>query len=364
MNTRRGFLRDVAGVTTGIACYACGMPHPSAQRYPRGPRREVSVGGQRARTIDVHCHCQVHEVLDVVRGTPLEKIVAAQTRGNQGFPVGAERVSDMDHDGIDIEALSINAFWYHAERDLARRIIDLQNQKLSEIVKANPERFTAYASVALQFPDLAAEQMETAIKTLGLRGVAIGGSVGDDELSARKFDPFWAKAEELQALVFIHPQADAKSIRARTSGSGALDATLANPWETTLALAHLIFEGTLDRFPRLKICAAHGGGFLLSYAARMDHGCFVFPKQCTVKIEKRPTEYLKDLYYDTIIFTPEGLRHLVAESAPGRFMLGTDYATPWSDDPVGLILDTPGLTDAERIAMLGGTAAELMHMNG
>jgi aminocarboxymuconate-semialdehyde decarboxylase len=334
-----------------------------AQRFPKGPRREVSVAGKRVRTIDIHCHCQVTEVAKVVEGTPLERIVARQVKVNQGFPVGPERISDMDHEGVDMEALSINAFWYKADRDLARRIIDVQNEKLSEIVKSNPERFTAFASVALQFPDLAAEQMEHAIKNLGLRGVAIGGSVGDDELSSRKFDPFWAKAEEMQALVFIHPQADGKSIRVRTSGNGALDATLANPWETTLALAHMIFEGALDRFPRVKICAAHGGGFLLSYAPRLDYGCSVFPDKCKIKLNKKPTEYLKDLYYDTLVFTPEALRHIVAQAAsPDRFMLGTDYATPWADHPVDHIFNTPGLTDDDKIAMLGGTAAKLLHM--
>lgn len=362
MQTRRDFLLRSAGLVAGAGCWCCGGPRALAQRYPSGPRRAVSIAGRRVRTIDIHAHCQVHELIGVVRGTPLERVVEAQRNGNQGFPVGPERLSDMDHDGIDMEALSINAFWYQADRDLARKVIDFQNHKLAELVAAHPERFTAFATVALQYPDLAAEQMEVAIKQLGLRGVAIGGSVGEDELSARKFDPFWAKAEELQALVFIHPQGDARFIRERLSGSGALAATLGNPWETTLCLAHLIFEGTLDRFPRLKICAAHGGGFLLSYAARIDHGCSVFPEQCKVKLKKRPTDYLKDLFYDTLVFTPEGLRHLMAESGSGQLMLGTDYATPWAERPVDHILETPGLSDADRVAMLGGTAAKLLHM--
>jgi aminocarboxymuconate-semialdehyde decarboxylase len=362
MQTRRDFLLRSAGLAAAAGCWCCGAGRALGQRFPRGPRREVAVGARRVRTIDIHSHCQVHELIEVVRGTPLERTVEAQRSGNQGFPVGPERVSDMDHDGIDMEALSINEFWYRAERDLARRVVDFQNQKLAELVAAHPDRFTAFATVALQYPDLAAEQMEHAIKQLGLRGVAIGGSVGEDELSARKFDPFWAKAEELQALVFIHPQGDARFVRERLGGSGALPATLGNPWETTLCLAHLIFEGTLDRFPRLKICAAHGGGFLPSYAARLDHGCSVFPEQCKVKLAKRPTDYLKDLFYDTLVFTPEGLRHLVAETGPGQLMLGTDYATPWADRPVDHILETPGLSDADRIAMLGGTAAHLLHL--
>jgi aminocarboxymuconate-semialdehyde decarboxylase len=280
------------------------------------------------------------------------------------MPVGAERIEDMNYDSIDIQALSINAFWYYTDRDLARRIIDVQNQKLSELCAAHPDRFVAFASVALQFPDLAAEQMEFAIKHLGLKGVAIGGSIGDDELSARKFDPFWAKAEELQALVFIHPQPDGKSLRVRTGGSGALNTVLGNPWETTICLAHLIFEGTLDRFPRLKIVSAHGGGFLTSYAGRMDHGCSVFPTQCPVKLQKKPTEYLRDLYFDTLVFTPEGLRHMVAEAGASQFMVGTDYPIPWMDGPIDQVMATPGLSDAERKAILGGTAAKLLHLNG
>ena len=349
--SRREMLGQIAGATAGIFFTGCGLGHPAhAQGQPQ--RREVAVNGKRVKTIDIHAHCHIPEA------TALMGV-------KQNFPglvITPDRVKMMDERGIDIEALSINAFWYHTERDLARRVVDFQNEKLAGLVAAHPDRFKAFATVALQYPDLAAEQMEIAIKQHGLCGVAIGGSVGEDELSARKFDPFWAKAEEMQALIFIHPQADARGIRERTRGSGALDATLGNPWETTLCLAHLIYEGTLDRFPKLKICAAHGGGFLLSYAARMDYGCFVFPQQCPVKIEKKPTEYLKQLYYDTLVFTPEGLRHLVAEAPASQFMMGTDYATPWADRPVDHILETPGLSDADRIAMLGGTAAKLLHM--
>jgi aminocarboxymuconate-semialdehyde decarboxylase len=371
MQDRREFLRGVFGAATGTYCVACGLTHARAQsQVAVKPRREVTIAGRSVQPIDIHSHVIVREVLDVVKGTAIEPILTGQlASAAQAIPVGDERISQMNGDGIAIEALSINAFWYNADRDLVRRIIDVQNQKLSEICKANPDRFTAFASVALQFPDLAAEQMEHAVNDLGLRGVAIGGSLGDDELSARKLDPFWAKAEEMQALVFIHPQPDGKSLRVRTGGSGALNTVLGNPWETTIALARLIFEGTLDRFPKLKICAAHGGGFLPSYAARMDHGCFVFPKQCTVKLDKRPSEYLKDLYYDTLVFTPEGLRHLVAECGASQFMVGTDYPIAWMEGPAGWtlgpvdqVLVTPDLTDADRLAILRGTAAKLLHL--
>jgi aminocarboxymuconate-semialdehyde decarboxylase len=228
---------------------------------------------------------------------------------------------------------------------------------------AYPNRFVAFSSVALQFPDLAAQQMEYAFKHWGMHGAAIGEGVGDDELSSRKFDPFWAKAEELQALIFLHPQssAEATGIRKRVRGPGALGNVIGNPLETTIALSHLIFDGTLDRFPGLKLCAAHGGGYLPSYSARMDHGCVVFPDQCKgPDLKKRPSEYIKQLYFDSLVFTAEALRHLLAESQASHLMIGTDYPFPWTSLPVDHVMSTPGLTDPEKIEVLGGTACKLL----
>jgi len=124
--------------------------------------------------------------------------------------VSQDRIRAMDEQGIDMEALSINPYWYKADRDLARQIIQVQNEKLAEICAEQPDRFVAFATVALQHPDLAAEQLEEAVRKLGLRGTLIVGSVNGEELAAPKFHPFWAKAEELGALVFIHPQGTAE----------------------------------------------------------------------------------------------------------------------------------------------------------
>jgi aminocarboxymuconate-semialdehyde decarboxylase len=275
----------------------------------------------------------------------------------------------MDEQGIDVEALSINPYWYTADRDLARQLIRIQNEKLAEACAANPDRFVAFASVALQHPDLAAEQLEAGVKRYGLRGAAIGGSVNGEELSDPKFHPFWAKAEQLGVLVFIHPQGTAElNNTSRLKGNGLLENVIGNPLETTIALSHLIFEGTLDRFPGLKICAAHGGGFLPSYAGRSDQGCLTFPDRCPGPkggpLKKKPTEYLRQLYYDSIVFTPEALRHLVAETGSSQIVVGTDYPYPWTKTAVDHILGTPGLSDAERVAMLGGTAAKLLGITG
>ncbi len=201
------------------------------------------------------------------------------------------------------------------------------------------------------------------MKKLGFRGVGVGGSVVGEELANPRFHPFWAKCEELGVLVFLHPQGTRElEPSGRLGGSGLLTNTIGNPLETTLALSHLIFEGTLDRFPGLRICAAHGGGYLPSYANRSDAVIRCFPNRVGPLPKKAPTAYLRDgqLFFDTIVFTPEALRHLIAETGPGQIMIGTDYPFPWTSTEVDLVLSTPGLSDEQRVAILGGTAAKLL----
>jgi len=353
MTTRREFFKDAAGAMAGVAFVGCGLMGAAPSRaQPR--RREVVVNGRRVKTVDVHAHCAVPEAMALMglKVNP-QALLMSQPQ---------DRIRAMDEQGIDVEALSINAYWYKAERDLARELVRLQNEKLAEICAARPDRFVAFATVALQHPDLAAEQLVYAVKKLGLRGASLGGSVNGQELADPKFHPFWAKAEELGVLVFIHPQGSAMApdLSARLKGNGGLENVIGNPLETAIALSHLIFEGTLDRFPGLKICAAHGGGYLPSYAGRSDAGCMTFPDRCPKPLKKKPTEYLKQLYFDSIVFTSEALRHLVAETGAGQVVMGTDYPFPWMKTAVDHILGTPGLSDAERAAMLGETAARLL----
>ena len=328
----------------------------SASAQPSAKRREVVIKGRRVKVIDVHAHCLIPAATKLLGQD-------AHQHHTSGIVLedAASRLNAMDTQGIDMEALSINPFWYGADRDTAAEVVRLNNDGLVEICARNPDRFVAFASVALQFPDLAVQQLEHAVKKLGLRGVAVGASVADDEFADPKFHPFWRKCEELDILVFLHPQGTPDLAR-RLKGNGVLDNVIGNPLDTTIALSHLIFEGTLDMFPGLKICSAHGGGYLASYMDRSDHGCLTFPQRCTRTLKKRPTEYLKQLYYDALIFTPEALRHLAANVGSSQIMLGTDYPYPWEDKAVDHILNTPSLSDDERIAMLGTTAAKLLRI--
>lgn len=362
MTTRRGFLATTGGAVAGIAFVGCDLLATAPARA-QASRRATMVAGKRVKVVDVHAHCAVPEAMSLMGlklGGPLLRpdLHMATTV--------SERIVAMDAQGIDMEVLSINSYWYKAERDVAAQLINIQNEKLAEACAANPDRFVALATVALQYPELAAQQLEDGVKKYGLRGAAIGGSVNGEEISDPKFHPFWAKAEQLGVLVFIHPQGTGapSELASRFKGNGYLENVIGNPLETTIALSHLIFEGTLDKFPGLKICGAHGGGFLPSYAGRFDKGCPTRPDVCAGGmhglIKKNPSEYLKQMYYDTLLFTPEGVRHLAAEVGVSQLMIGTDYPYPWTQTAVQVVMATPGLSDADRVAILGGTAAKLV----
>jgi aminocarboxymuconate-semialdehyde decarboxylase len=321
-------------------------------------RRHVVVNGTRVRTMDVHAHCVVPDAIQLFEAASGTKIAMPDTL----LLSSTARLQAMDDQRIDVQAFSINPFWYDTERDVASEVITAQNERLAEFCASDPDRFVAFASVALQYRDLAAKQLEDGVRRCGLRGAAIGGSVNGRELADDDFHPLWAAAEELQTLVFIHPQGCAElTASGRLRGNGLLDNVIGNPLETTIALSHLIFEGTLDRFPGI-ILAAQGGGYLPSYAGRSDAGCRAFPSQCGPPgtPARAPTEYVRRLYYDPIVFTPEALRHLAAETGATQLLLGTDYPYPWTRTAVDHILETPGLTDDERIGILGGTAARLL----
>src|SRR3954471_5119279 len=358
---RREFIKGAAA-TASLVFVGCRLVEDASAQSPGAAgakRRLVSVKGKRIKTVDVHAHCAVPRASALLRRPGAAVNDGPLVLDGQTL---SERLAAMDTQGIDMAILSINPNWYDADRDLATQVIEIQNEGVAQFCASHADRFAAFASVALQFPDLAAGQLERAMKTMGFRGAAIGGSVAGRELADPSFDPFWAKAEELSAVVFIHPQASGTAdFGARLKGNGMLGNVIGNPLETTIALSHMIFEGTLDRFPGLKVCAAHGGGYLPSYAARSDAGCTTFPERCSaVQIKKKPTEYLRQLYFDSIVFTPQALRHLVTEVGASQIVMGTDYPFPWTSTSVDHILNTPGLSDADRAAMLGDTAAKLL----
>ena len=336
----------------GLGALAAGAGLVNAQN-----RREVRVGGKRVRVVDVHGHANVAGVEDLVKDGPLARFA----RGG-GRALGPDRIAELDKRGIDVQVLDVNIFWwYQADRDLAAKIVETQDEGLSKWCAGHSDRFVAFTSPALQFPELAAEQLEHAVKQLGMRGAAIGGHVNGEPLSMPKYDPFWAKAQELGVLVFMHPNnAENVAKPGAFQGAGDLGNIIGNPLETTLFLSHLIFDGTLDRFPGLKICAAHAGGYLPSYFGRTDVACDVRQNaKCANK--KKPHEYLRDqILVDSMVFSPEGIRHLVAEMGSSQVVYGTDVPLVWPDT-IDAILQAE-IPDSQKEAILGANSVKLLKL--
>ena len=366
MRNRRDFFKNVAGATAGVFVGGRSLADAvlGAVQGPPSPRRRAMIGGRRVTVVDVHAHTFVPEVWDLVKDTPLAARAKNNLTGSLALGPGtAARLQYMDTEGIDYQAINVSAWGYSADRALARDLIQLQNEKIAQAVAAHPDRFVGMATVALQHPDLAADQLDQAVRKLGLRGAAIGGSVEGQELSDRKFDPFWAKAEELGVLLFMHPRpAPGTTENMRLQGKGRLGNTIGNPLETTVFLSHLIFEGTFDRFPGLKICGAHAGGYLASYSGRSDASCERASGEDCRALKKKPSEYFKkEIFVDTMIFHEEGLRHLVAEVGVSQMVYGTDYPYDW---PVGIdfILNASFLSNADKEAILGGNLMKALRI--
>jgi len=354
MPNRRDFLRSAGTAAAGMLVLGC-APNSGAQ----STRREISIGGRRINTVDIHAHCVFPDAANLTAGTPLADIGFARSQ-----VLGPGRIEEMDRRGVDYQALSVNRYWwYAAERNLAADVVRLHDEQLAAWCNEHPDRFVGLTSVALQYPDLAAEQLEYAVNELGLRGASVGGHVNGEVPSAEKYDPFWAKAEELGVTVFMHPGGADNVIREDgLEGRGDLGNIIGNPLETTVFLTHLIFDGTLDRFPNLKICGAHAGGFLPSYLGRTEVACEV-RNDADCANTRQPSEYLKDqILVDSMIFSHEGLRHLVAEMGASQVVYGTDMPFNWPDT-LDLILEADYLTDAEKIAIAGGNLSQLLRIS-
>jgi aminocarboxymuconate-semialdehyde decarboxylase len=315
----------------------------------------VTVAGKRVKVIDIHGHLVIPKSGDLLQGSGIK----GEYPRNQ--IMGPDRLQRMDQRGIDMQAISINQYWwYPADRELAAKIVRVHDEGVAEWCKANSERFVGLTSPALQYPDLAAEQLDYAVKTLGLRGASIGGTVKGEVPSSEKFDPFWRKAEELQVPVFMHPTNADFIVQDKVfEGRGDLGNIVGNPFETTLFLTKLIFDGTFDRFPRLKVCGAHAAGYLPSYLGRTEVTCDVRPNaRCANK--KKPSDYLRSqIVADSMVFSDEGLRHMVAEMGASQIVYGSDMPFNWPDT-IDIIVNAKYLSNAEKEAVLGGNLIKML----
>ena len=328
-------------------------------------------------SIDIHAHAIIPESEAIARsnsGWDRANEVAALDTGRAStehnrtlmttvyrpkFADVEVRLRAMDAMGIDVQAVSpAPLYHYWAGRELAGKIVASANQGISALCARRPDRLVGFAMLSMQHPDLAVEQLEHAMRTLKLKGAIISTHVNDSELADPKYDPFWSKAQELGALIFMHPAGC--TLKERLSPY-YLSNLIGNPADTTIALAHLVFGGVFDRFPRLKLCAAHGGGYFPFYVSRFDHGWTVRPEAHTCR--DAPSRYLNRIWFDSLVYSPEQLEFLVRRAGIGQIVIGTDYPFDMGvEDPLERLDRVAGLSATERAAIRGDNAARLLNL--
>ena len=351
--------------------YSCspGAAAPATARGEAGPRSRTG-----RLTVDLHCHMYVPVAADTVA-----EVFDMETDGLHRFsnPATREvnsrqsetiheqltsverRLADMDRMGIDVQAVSPVPlqYYYALPPDLGRTAARLINDEIAAVAAAYPDRFVGLGGLPMQDPQMAVAELERVMGDLGFKGIELCTNVNGDELSKERFRAVFAKAEELGALIFLHP--NGFSDGGRLADHYFIN-VIGNPLDSTVAVSHLIFDGVLDRYPGLKICVAHGGGFLPAYSGRIDHA-HAAREDCRRCIEKPPGDYLRRLYFDTVVFTEHQLEYLAGLFGSDHIVLGTDYPFDMGMyDPVGFVEGAAALTDADKEAIVGGNAARLL----
>lgn len=324
-------------------------------------------------TVDVHAHVAVpaaDALLENQPGLAAQRQADAAALGprshqynlRQIAELGAKlgdldvRLAAMDRARVDIQVVTATPITYPwTGRQLAARMAAAGNEAIAAFCAKEPRRLVPAGMVAMHHPDLAVQQMRTAVRDLGMRGVQISTAAGPGmELDDPRLAEFWAAAEELDTVVLIHPWGCTLGERL---GAYYLFNTVGNPTETALALSRIAFSGILERHPRLRIWSAHGGGYLASYMVRADHAWAVREDARTTT--EPPSALLRRTYVDSLVYTPEQLRHLVTTMGAGQVTLGSDYPFDMGvEDPVDRLV-AAGLERATTEAVRGGNAVRL-----
>ncbi len=328
----------------------------------------------RSRVVDIHCHLNIAAADELMRPhlagqLSIQTFSCAATddtnrrqfqRIGRTLNVIDERILDMDRLGVDVQAVSPvpTQYYYFAEPGLGRQAARLVNDGIAAAVARFPDRLVGLGTVPLQAPELAVLEMKRCVSELGLRGIEISSNVAGRELAEPQFRPFFAAAEELGVLLFMHPLGVTHGQRL---SEYYLNNLIGNPLESAIAVSHLIFGGVLEQHPGLKLCVAHGGGYLPTYWGRLDHA-WRERDDCRQFITRPPSEYLRRLYFDTVVFDQRHLQFLLDTYGPEQLLMGTDYPFDMAEpDPVKFhaVLDP-----LAREKILGGNALRLLGLVG
>lgn len=343
---------------------------PTAARRHGRPGRELR---PKSVTIDIHSHVAVPAAAKFVEPyldwatIPLAHFANTETRAlsqKQEADIRTRvahdhRLADLDAMGIDVQVIAPPPpqCYYTVPLDIAVKATQMVNDGIAEFCAVKPERLKGFGAVPMTDGAEAAKELERCVRKLGFTGVEILTNVAGKELSDPAFATFWQKAEELGALVMIHPNGFTEASRLTRF---YFNNVIGNPLETTIALHYLIFDGVLERHPRLKILAVHGGGYLGAYPGRIDHA-WGARSDSHGALPQPPTNYLKRIYVDTVVFTPHQLAALVGVFGADHVLLGTDYPYDMAEyDPIGHVVGVEGFDAATVAALVGGNAEKLL----
>jgi aminocarboxymuconate-semialdehyde decarboxylase len=327
------------------------------------------------RTIDIHTHVLADATIKHLQQeiprlplklTPVDADNAVLEVANvpyRPFPRGghdiARRFADMDAAEVDMHVLSATpqTWLYGQPTDIGIAAAVIQNDGIARLVKDHPDRFAGIATLPMQAPDKAADELRRAITSLGLRGAMIGSNVEGKNLDDPSFEPLWATAATLDAWMMIHPGHVAGADRLR---SYYLTNLIGNPLDTTIAAACLIFGGVLARHPKLKFVMVHGGGFIPYQGGRWVHGWQVRPEP-KVHLKESPAPYLDRFVYDTILHSRTSLEFLISSVGAARVFLGSDY--PYDMGMLDCVKQVRalGISAADRDMILGTHAATILN---
>jgi len=325
-------------------------------------------GGHSRCVIDFHAHLMLPEIYAVTG--PHSMFVKSNTdptmseaarqgvRAREAVLVArmsdvTERIAHMDAMGVDMQVLSsslVQLSTYWAEPQESLRMERMLNDRMAAAVAANPKRLIGLGGVPLAAPALAVAELTRCMGELGLAGVGISTTARDMELGDAALRPFWEKAEELGAVVYIHPAGNTGARFAKWY----LWNSIGQAFEEAMAIASLMYEGILDAFPQLKICISHGGGYMPYYMGRIARN-YVEKPATRVNMKRSPAEYLRMLYFDSCVYEPEVLEALVKRVGADRVVLGSDYPVG-ETKPVEFVKSCK-LSAAEKENIIGVNAA-------
>jgi aminocarboxymuconate-semialdehyde decarboxylase len=319
-----------------------------------------SPGQTRPRVIDVHAHVIVPEVYavaaehNIFSELPTDPGVTDEMRGKikerASTVLGrmsdlTDRLAKMDAMGVDVQVLSASLVhqgleWANAQTSL--KLARTTNDWIAKAVATNPARLIGLATMPLHVPGLAVTELERAMRDLGLKGVAISTTAGGMELGDSALRPFWAKAEELGAVVYIHPGGN----RDRRFKRFHLWNSVGQAFEEAMAISSLMYDGVLEQFPKLRICISHGGGYMPFYMGRIDRN-YIEKANTRVNMSKPPIDYLRMLCFDSCVYERPVLQNLVDKVGADRVLLGSDYPVG-EVKPIEFVTETATLSDAQK----------------